>query len=190
LATTTYTPPDQRPQIERLKKERDKYYRKFHMAWTSMALFILTFLLAFYAYKKAYTSLFYASLVASIMYGIMAFIFLKIADNKRLMFRCPRTSCGGETRSDYWQCGCGHIHHLPIWRVIFGGKEKVIGEPCDSCTIAATHYFCPDCNKKILLDDTRPPERAAMYPGWVAPPRPPTPAPDRPLTGFPDEDLD
>jgi hypothetical protein len=45
-----------------------------------------------------------------------------------------------------------------------GTLWKVIGEECESCGVAATHFICPHCNEMILLDGTRPATPPASAP--------------------------
>ena len=106
--------------------------------------------------------------------------------------RLPQLILRGIICAIYWRCSCGHLHEFREWRDTFltffsTRTPKTIGEPCEACAVAPSHYICPHCHTFILLDATRPRTKAATYPEYVRPPR--EPVEERvasPLAGFDD----
>lgn len=198
MSSTTYKVPDQRPQIQRLQKEREGRcslaarihdQKKDWICAFGPGLFC-TFLIIFgYYYDSPDVEIKPISFIAMTLVAITLFILAVVwkveyrtqlqeyqEKNTPLFFRCPNTRCpsaGKEHSIDActWLCSlCGHIHKIESDST--WEDTRIIGKPCSSCDKPSSHFFCPHCNTAILLDETLPRRKAARVPGWVRPPRP------------------
>lgn len=187
---TLHPPPDQRPQLARMRRARRRINVLNSVNW--IIILTIAILMGYALYSSVYldelprflqfkadgiTSVFLTS-ISILVVGMLFGLFSDYLEKKHIWFHCPNTSCKSGSipnaiNAALWQCGkCGHTHEgLPgkTW----WSFARLIGDRCNNCKTAPSHFFCPHCNTAILLDETRPRTKAAKVPGWVRPPRPP-----------------
>jgi predicted RNA-binding Zn-ribbon protein involved in translation (DUF1610 family) len=192
---------DERPQLKRLQTEKGKVrgYLICHIHGM-----VLIFVITIHGWSRGwrYEDLVHV-LIPFTLFSLIGIIMLSFRYDWKtrsftwMMFTCP--NCKGRTPAIIWQCSnCEHVHKpllmygnnlpflYPFW--------KILGEKCSDCKTASSDFYCPHCNKKILLDTTVPKTKPAYVPGWV-PPKGLLEEDERqvgppPLMGFPEQTLD
>lgn len=213
MTTAVYAPPDQRPQLMRMSKER----RRFCLIWAIASIFLalivaetlfVTIRLFIYPdvpyvpniIEKSFNESYVLDLGVALFILATGFYFISIEknlDKKQIRFHCPSTRCPGASLAEgidatVWKCRkCGNVHRKAEGSKIWC-RVRIIGDRCLSCKESPSHFFCPDCSIAILLDETRPRTTAARVPGWQRPARPPAsppPASPQPLPTSPGSPL-
>jgi predicted RNA-binding Zn-ribbon protein involved in translation (DUF1610 family) len=137
------------------------------------ALFIMYLITRFYTFDSFLLG---AATWLAIGMGVSYYIFKKwqiarIIDFSSPSFPCPY--CGTDIKASHWKCHCGRKHER------FEGH--LIVQECEDCKVKPSHFVCPKCNNRIVLDKTRADERYdATRLGWQGIPVEPPPAPEPP----------
>lgn len=174
-----YTKVDQRPQIERLIKECDKYYLKMRICYLlvlAAAIVIMTIILF---------DLPDITIILPIGIALTILVLVSFTKDKSIEFNCPRNTCPGSPVHS-WRCGhCLRDNEQSYLNMLLGRPINILGGKCGKCHEASTNFICPHCNNNILLDGTRPPLPAATMP-WLIKPK----EQGGPLSGFTDDIVD
>jgi hypothetical protein len=162
-------------QLRRLKEERDKWWQvniaNKNLSNVVVSLFVFT--LFVFIVSQYITSLFGIDylLLGITVAAVLSYGYSAITNSRREpMFVCPKLECRTPIPALHWQCPCGKVNTPASMRSTGNlAKPPTLGEPCLACKTLVSHYICPKCDTRILLDASRPETRAATWPDYVWP---------------------